>query len=250
VAASATGAAKSATRASAAPPGAATSTTVLEADDPRGAWEKESHHYDVLHRRLRTIVDLAEAAGGRRLLDVGCSAGTIGAALAPTWAYHGCDVSESAVRSAARGWLVAADLERGIPAFDGGAYDVIVCSGILEYLDVPEKTLREIAARIAPNGKLIVSYFNMRHVSRRGGNAFRHPLWRNHFTPAEFRGLLQDSGWTIEATRWSTAGLGSAPDVRDEAAAVRDEPRDAAQRIDEIGHTLIYVCSVAPARAR
>lgn len=219
-----------------------TATAVLPNGDPRAAWEKESHHYDVLHRRLRTIVDLAEAAGGRRLLDVGCSAGTIGAALTPGWAYHGCDVSESAVRSATRGWLVAADLEKGVPAFDGGAYDVIVCSGILEYLETPEKTLRELVKRIAPSGKLVVSYFNMRHVSRRGGGAYRHPLWRNDYTPAEFRELVARAGWTIETTRWSTAGLGTAPDVRDEAAAVRDEPADAAARIDEIGHTLIYMC--------
>lgn len=228
-------------------PTSARSTAVLEKGDPRSVWEKESHHYDVLHRRLRTIVDLAEAAGGRRLLDVGCSAGTIGAALSPAWAYHGCDVSESAVRSASRGWLVAADLEKGVPTFDGGAYDVIVCSGILEYLADPSATLRELTRRVATNGKLLVSYFNMRHVSRHGGDAFRHALWRNDYAPAEFRALLADAGWTIEATRWSTAGLGSAPDVRDEAAAVRDEPHDAAARIDEIGHTLIYVCSARAA---
>lgn len=220
----------------------AAATAVLPSGDPRAAWEKESHHYDVLHRRLRTIVDLAEATGGRRLLDVGCSAGTIGAALSPGWAYHGCDVSESAVRSATRGWLVAADLEQGVPAFDGGPYDVIVCSGILEYLVVPEKILRELTRRVAPAGKLIVSYFNMRHVSRRGGSAFRHPLWRNDYAPAEFRELLARSGWTIEAAHWSTAGTGPAPDVRDETAAVRDEPADAAERLDDLGHTLIYVC--------
>ena len=164
------------------------------------------------------------------------------AALSAGWAYHGCDVSESAVRSATRGWLVAADLEKGVPAFDGGAYDVIVCSGILEYLADPQKTLRELTPRVTREGKLVVSYFNMRHVSRRGGAAFRHPLWRNDYTPAEFRELLRNAGWTIEATRWSTAGLGTAPDVRDEAAAVRDEPADARVRIDELGHTLIYVC--------
>lgn len=217
-------------------------STVLDRDDPRRAWESESHHYDVLHRRLQRIVALAEATGGRRLLDVGCSAGTIGAALSPRWTYHGCDVSESAVRAARRGWLVAADLERGLPPFDGARYDAIVCSGVLEYLGNPAKVLEELVSRIERDGRLIVSYFNMRHVSRRGGHAFRHPLWRNDFAPAEFRELLARSGWTIEATHWSTAGEGSAPDVRDESRAVRDEPRDAAARIDEIGHTLIYVC--------
>jgi polysaccharide pyruvyl transferase WcaK-like protein/GT2 family glycosyltransferase/SAM-dependent methyltransferase len=214
--------------------------TDLPASDPRRRWEQESAHYDVLHRRLRRIVDLAESTGGTRLLDVGCSAGTVGAALSPRWTYHGCDVSESAVRSASRGWLVPADLEAGLPAFDEQPYDVIVCSGILEYLDDPEAMLRTLVGRIAPNGTLLVSYFNMRHVSRRAGEAFRHPLWRNDFAPDEFRALVERSGWQITSTSWSTAGVGPAPDVRDEAAAVAAEPADASMHLDEIGHTLIY----------
>ncbi len=219
----------------------AVSGSRLAAHDPRRVWEKESAHYDVFHRRLRKIVELAEGIGGSRLLDIGCSAGTVGAALSPAWTYHGCDVSESAVRSARRGWLVPADLERGIPLFDEQPYDVIVCSGILEYIERPEAILRELQRRLRPGGHLIVSYFNMRHVSRRPGAAYRHPLWRNDFTPAEFRSLLAESGWAIGTTTWSTAGAGSAPDVRDEEQAVRNEPPEAAARIDELGHTLIYV---------
>ena len=223
-----------------APSAAAPSAAGLAGDDPRRVWEQESAHYDVLHRRLRRIVDLAEGLGGRRLFDVGCSAGTVGAALSKGWTYHGCDVSEAAVRSARRGWLVPADLERGLPGFDEQPYDVIVCSGILEYLADPAAVLKALTRRLGPDGRLIVSYFNMRHVSR-GPGAFRHPLWRNDHTPAEFRAMLTASGWEIEQTAWSTAGFGTAPDVRDEAAAVKNEPPDAAARLDELGHTLIYV---------
>lgn len=231
-----------------APPGApgggaaiVASAAGLAPGDPRRVWEQESAHYDVLHRRLRRIVNLAEAHGGTRLLDVGCSAGTIGAALSDGWTYHGCDVSESAVRSARRGWLVPADLEQGIPAFDEQPYDVVVCSGILEYLEDPAALLAALVERVRPGGRLLVSYFNMNHVSRRTGTPFRHPLWRNDLTPTEFRSLLERAGWRVEQTHWSTAGEGAAPDVRDEEAAVRAEPADAAARLDDIGHTLIYV---------
>lgn len=222
-------------------PISAPSAAGLSAEDPRRAWEKESSHYDVLHRRLRKIVELAEGAGGNRLLDIGCSAGTVGAALSGGWTYHGCDVSESAVRSARRGWLIPTDLERGIPEFDGQPYDVVVCSGIFEYLEDPVKVLREIRTRLRPDGRLIVSYFNMRHVSRQPGQAYRHPLWRNDYTPSEFRSLLHTAGWDIELSTWSTAGLGTAPDVRDEDRAAREEPKDAAARADQIAHTLIYL---------
>lgn len=225
----------------AAAPAAGLSGAGLESDDPRLAWEKESSHYDVFHRRLRKIVELAEELGGKRMLDIGCSAGTVGAALSAGWTYHGCDVSEAAVRSARRGWLVPADLERGIPAFDEQPYDVVVCSGILEYLKDPAGILRAIRSRLRPGGSLIVSYFNMRHVSRVPGKAFRHPLWVNDYTPAEFRALLVEAGWEIERTTWSTAGVNPAPDVRDEEAAARNEPADTAARVDELGHTLVYV---------
>ncbi len=46
----------------------------------------------------------------------------------------------------------------------------------------------------------------------------------------------------IVGLRWSTAGNGSAPDVRDERATIGHEPADAAQWIDDLGHTLIYLC--------
>jgi colanic acid/amylovoran biosynthesis protein len=224
----------------------ADSDTTL-ASDPRRAWETESTHYDVLHQRLQRIVEIAETSGGSRLLDVGCSAGTIGAALSPGWTYHGCDISEAAVRSATRGWLVAADLEAGVPAFDGRPYDVVICSGILEYLEDPGAILTSLTERVAPDGVLVVSYFNMRHLSRRGPDPYRHSLWRNDLSPAAFRDALGASGWVIEAKSWSTAGLGSAPDVRDEGAVLSAEPADAATRLDDIGHTLIYPARPASA---
>lgn len=151
------------------------------------------------------------------------------------------------MRSATRGWLIAADLEAGVPPFDGQPYDVVVCSGILEYLDDPGAILRSLTERVTPSGVLVVSYFNMRHLSRRGPDAFRHSLWRNDRSPAAFRDVLGSSGWIIEAASWSTAGLGSAPDVRDEAAVLSAEPTDVATRLDDIGHTLIYTARPASA---
>jgi len=219
-------------------------TTV--ASDPRRAWETESTHYDVLHRRLQRIVEITYTSERPRLLDVGCSAGTMSAALSPGWTYHGCGIREVAVRSAPRGWLVA-DLEASVPPFGGQLYDVVSCSGILEYLQYPCAILMVFDRTSTPYGVLVVSYFNMRYLSRRGPDAFRHSLWRNDFSPAAFRYLLGFSGWIIEVTSWSTAGLGSVPDVRDEAVVVSAEPADAARRHDDIGHTLIYAARHASA---
>lgn len=233
----------------AAPRGAATPQPVVA--DARRSWEKESHHYDTLHVRLKRIVDLAERTGGSRLLDIGCSAGTLGAALNPRWTYHGCDISASAVASAPRGTCVACDLEAGLPAFDGELYDVITLSGILEYIaDVP-RLLAHARARLAPGGRLIVSYFNMHHVARRSGTPFRHEHWKNDWTPAAFRELLASAGFEIAESTFSTRGFETAPDVRSEAAVLAAEAREnwSAHAADDVNHTNIWCCTLQNAAA-
>ena len=220
--------------------------------DERRSWEMESHHYDTLHVRLKRIVDLAERAPGSRLLDIGCSAGTLGAALSPRWTYHGCDISASAVASAPRGTCVACDLEAGMPAFDGQLYDVITLSGILEYItDVP-KLLAAARARLAPGGRLIVSYFNMQHVARRTGMPFRHEHWKNDWSPAAFRELLAAAGFEIAESTFSTRGFDTAPDVRNEAAVLAQEARVdwSAFVPDDVNHTNIWCCTAEKAVTR
>ncbi len=215
------------------------------AADARQSWESESHHYDTLHTRLRKVAEFVDSLPGTRVLDIGCSAGTLGAALQPRWTYHGCDISASAVASAPRGTCVAWDLETGLPPFDGQPYDVITASGILEYIaDVP-KLLRTAQARLKLGGSLVVSYFNMQHVSRRGTNAFRHEHWKNNWSAAQFREQLEQAGFSVATTTFSTRGNASAPDVRDEAAVLAAEAAQdwSATNIDDLAHTLIYTCT-------
>jgi len=218
--------------------------------DARKSWEQESHHYDTLHVRLKRIVDLAEGTRGQRLLDIGCSAGTLGAALSSRWTYHGCDISASAVASAPRGTCVAWDLEQGLPPFDGAPYDVITASGILEYIaDVP-KLLQAARARLAPAGKLIVSYFNMHHRSRQTGTPFRHEHWKNNWTASEFRAMLAAAGFEICTETFSTRGLGPAPDVRQEGEVLAAERHCdwTAYAPDAVNHTLIWECAAVAAK--
>ncbi len=220
----------------------------------RARWQREALHYDVRHRRLERIAELVEeslasdAPGGprrRRVLDVGCSAGTLGRMLSEGILYHGCDLSAEAVAAGGSDRLVVHDLAEGLPAFDGEPYDVIVASGILEYLEDVPALLAGIRERLAPGGRLVVSYFNMDHVSRRAGRPFRHPLWVNDWKPRELRALLAEAGFAIERSSWSTAGPGPAPDVQQEAEVVAREAGlalDEASR-DDLCHTLIYRCA-------
>ena len=213
----------------------------------RSRWQGEALHYDVPHRRLERISGLVTERGPGRVLDLGCSAGTLGRILGESYTYHGCDVSEEAVHTPGPGWRVVHDLEGGLPEFDSGPYDTVVASGIFEYLQDVPALLKRIRSRLSRDGRLVASYFNMDHVSRRAGDAFRHELWVNDWRPSEFRALLEAAGFEIERVTWSTASTASAPDVRDEGEAIRSEAALALEvdNLDDLCHTLIYRCRIA-----
>lgn len=152
---------------------------------------------------------------------------------------------------APRGRCVAWDLDQGLPPFDGELYGVITASGILEYIaDVP-RLLQAARSRLKPGGQLLVAYFNMRHTSRRGGDAFRHEHWKNDWSAAEFRTVLEQAGFHIDTTSFSTRGSVSAPDVRGEAAVLAAEAQQdwSVFRLDDIAHTLICTCTLSATAA-
>jgi 2-polyprenyl-3-methyl-5-hydroxy-6-metoxy-1,4-benzoquinol methylase len=101
-------------------------------------------------------------ADGRRVLDAGCGMGygtNLMAAAGATEAV-GVDVAEGVVeaaraRAADRARFEAADV-RELP-FEDGAFDLVVCFEVIEHIESPADTLRELARVLAPDGVLVVS---------------------------------------------------------------------------------------------
>jgi SAM-dependent methyltransferase len=158
---------------------------------------------------------------GRRVLDVGCAGGYLGAILAS----RGYRVTGIDSPCAGRGGfpesveLIEADLDLGLPPLSG-RFDFVICADVLEHLRQPALLLRDLRGVLASGGRLAASLPNSGHAY------FRWTVLRGRF-PAEDRGLFDRThlrfytwhGWTelfaaagfrIETLRCSGVPIGLA----------------------------------------
>jgi len=109
----------------------------------------------------------------RRILEIGCGAGRLGAALKARQSAEvvGVEFDEGAAAAARQRLdrVVVGDIERLEPDFEAGSFDCVVCADVLEHLERPDRVLRRIRQWLAPHGKLIASIPNARHHSVVGG---------------------------------------------------------------------------------
>ncbi|GEJ57944.1 class I SAM-dependent methyltransferase [Anaeromyxobacter diazotrophicus] len=110
------------------------------------------------------------AARGLRILEVGCAAGAMGAALLEKGAAEvvGLDIFEPAL-ALARTRLSAAhrvDLN-GLPElpYPDGHFDLMTFADVLEHLVNPAAVLRHLSRWLSRDGKLLLSLPNIRHES-------------------------------------------------------------------------------------
>lgn len=119
-------------------------------------------YFDDPRPDVQRLIDVS----GRRILDVGCGSGALGAALKARGAALVAGIErddEAASRANGRlDKLVHGDLEQSVPAFDRGEFDVIVFADVLEHLTDPERTLARFLPLLAPCGRVVVSVPNFR----------------------------------------------------------------------------------------
>ena len=149
-------------------------------------------------------------AGARRVLDLGCASGALGAALQARGA-HVVGVERDpqyAARARERlDQVVEADLESLDPA-PLGRFDVLVAGDVLEHLIDPWAVLRRFAGIVEPDGTVVVSLPNVRHwettfaiavqgrFPRRNEGVFdvTHLRW---FTLHDAWSLVEQAGLTV-----------------------------------------------------
>ena len=114
------------------------------------------------HYERPAILALAGDVAGRKILDAGCGSGSLSAALRDRGAVvTGIDSSAGMLELARRrlgagAALQVADLGRPLP-FPDGAFDDVVASLVLHYLEDWGPTLAEMRRVLRPGGRLIVS---------------------------------------------------------------------------------------------
>ena len=139
-----------------------------------------------VHSSHAAVLDVLPREGhGRKVLDLGCSNGYLGAELALR-GYQVVGVEKAGGYGQAfpkELRLVEHDLELGVPESAGDCYDYVVCADILEHLRHPGELLSTIPKILKADGKLIASLPNSGHAY------FRWSVLRGRF-PQEDRGLF------------------------------------------------------------
>ena len=176
---------------------------------------------------MRADLDLVAQmiAPGSRVLDLGCGDGDL---LAGLIAFRGCrgqgvEVSREALHACVeRGVpVVEADIDRGLPEFEDGSFDVVVLSQTLQAVRRPALALREVT-RVGRLG--IVSFPNFGHWRLRAQLLLRGRMpvtrtlpYRWHETPnvhlctiRDFEALASAEGLTLLDRRLLDAGGGPA----------------------------------------
>jgi methionine biosynthesis protein MetW len=176
---------------------------------------------------------LAAVPGRSVVLDIGCSAGYLGAALARRGCeVHGVELDATAAEAArahcATVWTIDVEDAEARECVRGG-FDAIVLGDVLEHLRDPWSVLAWAAGRLRGGGIAVVSVPNAVHwTARREIARGRFPMrdWgtfdRTHlrwFTRASAHELMRGAGLSIAGEQFAAAPLPGEALVRDPDAA-------------------------------
>jgi colanic acid/amylovoran biosynthesis protein len=214
-------------------------------------WSQSVERYGRPHLRLRQVAALVKELEPKRMLDVGCATGHL-RMLCPEVEYTGCDFIAPAPPVGFSFYPCNFNRE----PFPAGLndFDVVVCSGVLEYIDHAPAFLASLRSALTPEGHLVITYFNMNHVSRIWrlitGRSFPvHPDWRGFYSLREVRKVIEKSGFQILKSIATSHALRPAVSVEETVSAPLTLGRTHLGS-SLLAHQFIFVAAKTPAPDR
>ncbi len=157
-----------------------------------------------LHRFLSRLVDEAAPKQGGKVLDCGMGAGHVFRLCMEKHEAYGVEMSAEAISlyDFPAENIRQADLNDGIPQFET-AFDAIVCSMVLHWLDEPLAFLNQARTMLTETGRLIVVIPNITYYKFRLAYLFGKfpPIslsHKNFQVPAEVEQLFAEAALEIE----------------------------------------------------
>lgn len=126
--------------------------------------------FGIARRRWRKIKPLIENIEGKKILDIGCATGYIGATLRSKNNYVvGVDLSKKDIIKAKKvlNKAFVFDIENGDISKLGQKYDFIIMIEVMEHLFDPEATIRRFLPVLKKGGMILLSTPNFVHVYNR-----------------------------------------------------------------------------------
>lgn len=170
---------------------------------------------DAIDAHWPGAAQLARPLAGKSALDIGCGAGLLCEPLARLGAsVTGVDAAaENVAAASAHAEAMGLDIRYmagEVAGLDIGTFDLVTSVEVIEHVADKTAFLRDVAARLAPDGLLVMSTPNRTAASRlllvgaaeavgyvpRGTHH-----WEDFVTPDELEGLLADAGLVVTAKR-------------------------------------------------
>jgi 2-polyprenyl-6-hydroxyphenyl methylase/3-demethylubiquinone-9 3-methyltransferase len=157
----------------------------------------------------------AKPLAGKSALDIGCGAGLVCEPLARLGAMvTGVDAAaKNVAAAAAHAEAVGLDIRYmagEVAGLDIGTFDLVTSVEVIEHVADKPAFLRDVAARLAPDGLLVMSTPNRTTASRVLLVAAAEAVgyvpkgthhWEDFITPDELESLLNDAGLIVTAMR-------------------------------------------------